>query len=782
MTLYAGVTNNPTVTLPSEYTQLESIMGGMGGQWIGTGVIASDNSKVEMGLIYKGHSAVDNIVFGASYGYGDFSVAFYGGKLRFHARGSWVDIDVDTLNEGVNHIVLTQSGFTLNGVSYTFTGTKAVRKAEICIFYATDIAGLANCGLNPISYFKLYDGDTLLRDMVPAKKNSSGLIGMYDILNNKFYLEYGADPFIAGMSLDGSSVARIISKMYVGVPIQAANLPSGYTQLKYIESTGTQHIDTGFKPNQDTRVVCEFQMTDPSYGDWQTVFAQRNGDASSNQFTMMLRSNTSWHSAYASQALYPTFGKSNQTDKVVVDANKNSWSVTGADAIVYNSATFQSAYSLYLFACNTGGSTGHTSKMKLYSCKIYDNGTLVRNFIPAKNSGGTIGMYDTVNGGFYTNAGSGTFVAGTAFDGTSVARKVKKAYIGVNAIARKFFGGELKAKDTSITLSTSRADHASATVGDYALFAGGAYNIATVDAYNKDLTRFSPSNLSAGRQNLASATVGDYALFVSGINRNSQALRREVDTYDRSLTKGALANLTVTGRFYAASASVGNYALFVGGSTSSSGDGSYDAFAYDSSLTYKSLSSLDNRKTELMSTSVGNYALFAGGNDGETSGDDYKSVFAYNKSLTRSTVTSLANYRAQGAGATVGGHALFAGGYVTRISISSLVDIDVYNSSLTKMPMLQLSVGRADLSAVTLDGYVLFAGGIYRQNQSSGTCLTSIDVFDESLTRTTISDMKYARAYFASATVGDYALFAGGRTNLNGDTFGKNTIDVYEIV
>ena len=57
-------------------------------------------------------------------------------------------------------------------------------------------------------------------------------------------------------------------------------------------------------------------------------------------------------------------------------------------------------------------SLGNYASMKLYSCKIYNNGTLVRDFVPAKNSSGTIGLYDTVNGACYTNAGSGTFTAG----------------------------------------------------------------------------------------------------------------------------------------------------------------------------------------------------------------------------------------------------------------------------------------------------------------------------------------------------------------------------------
>ena len=32
-------------------------------------------------------------------------------------------------------------------------------------------------------------------------------------------------------------------------------LPSGYTELAYIQSSGTQYINTGFKQNQNSRVV-----------------------------------------------------------------------------------------------------------------------------------------------------------------------------------------------------------------------------------------------------------------------------------------------------------------------------------------------------------------------------------------------------------------------------------------------------------------------------------------------------------------------------------------------
>ena len=41
---------------------------------------------------------------------------------------------------------------------------------------------------------------------------------------------------------------------------EAFNVGATYTELEYIQSSGTQYIDTGFKPNQDTRVVTKFDM------------------------------------------------------------------------------------------------------------------------------------------------------------------------------------------------------------------------------------------------------------------------------------------------------------------------------------------------------------------------------------------------------------------------------------------------------------------------------------------------------------------------------------------
>ena len=45
------------------------------------------------------------------------------------------------------------------------------------------------------------------------------------------------------------------------IPSAFATLPAGYTELEYIESTGTQYIDTGIKTNNNLGIHIDFQYT-----------------------------------------------------------------------------------------------------------------------------------------------------------------------------------------------------------------------------------------------------------------------------------------------------------------------------------------------------------------------------------------------------------------------------------------------------------------------------------------------------------------------------------------
>ena len=190
-------------------------------------------------------------------------------------------------------------------------------------------------------------------------------------------------------------------------PEPTSRLPEGYLELTYIESTGTQYIDTGFKPNQNTRVVVDISAT--TSHTTKTVFGARIGYQNVD-YTLWYASDTTLQSNYGDNA--GTFSVGSIAQRLTIDKNKN---VTSCGSYVYTNTanTFQSAYSMYLFGMNQGGTLdSRTVSAKLYSCQIYDNGALIRDFVPCKNASGVIGLYDLANGVFYQNAGSGAFAAG----------------------------------------------------------------------------------------------------------------------------------------------------------------------------------------------------------------------------------------------------------------------------------------------------------------------------------------------------------------------------------
>jgi len=69
-----------------------------------------------------------------------------------------------------------------------------------------------------------------------------------------------------------------------------------------------------------------------------------------------------------------------------------------------------------MFAVNYGNATvQYQTHGRIYDMKIHYNNTPVRNFVPAKrNSDSKLGMYDLVSGTFFTNSGTGNFIAGPA--------------------------------------------------------------------------------------------------------------------------------------------------------------------------------------------------------------------------------------------------------------------------------------------------------------------------------------------------------------------------------
>ena len=189
------------------------------------------------------------------------------------------------------------------------------------------------------------------------------------------------------------------------------SLPKGYKRLEYIQSSGTQYVKTNFYPNNNTRVFMDFAFTGAYSGNIGLCGARTNSTSKAYCFWFYTDYITSCRFDFASNSDKGTEVKLPSGEKLTLDMNQNTC-VCGDFSQTKTDADFQCDYDLALFGINTAGTVGTLFTGKLYSCQIYDNGTLVRDFIPCQNASGAVGLWDAVNSVFYGNAGTGTFTAG----------------------------------------------------------------------------------------------------------------------------------------------------------------------------------------------------------------------------------------------------------------------------------------------------------------------------------------------------------------------------------
>lgn len=194
-----------------------------------------------------------------------------------------------------------------------------------------------------------------------------------------------------------------------GEPIGSVDLPEGYTQIEYIQSSGNQIIDTGWAPNNNTRVVMDIEIL-KSNGTY-AVFGGRS-TMNTDSFSVFIVDGK-FRSDYGTKSVSTNISASG---RFTIDKNKNIFIVNG-EKFTNDEATFFSSRSIALFTVNGSANSSweyddRYVTAKLYSCTIYAYGDKVRELIPAKNSSGLAGLFDLIENTFYTDVNFGAFTAG----------------------------------------------------------------------------------------------------------------------------------------------------------------------------------------------------------------------------------------------------------------------------------------------------------------------------------------------------------------------------------
>lgn len=205
--------------------------------------------------------------------------------------------------------------------------------------------------------------------------------------------------------------------------IQEEELP--YTELEYIESNGTQYINTGINPTSNLIIKAKFLITDtPS--NFYALYGSRNSGDSLAYWVFLNYTDGKIVLRYKTRT-NKTVEEVNALSGIhILEQDNNKITIDGYSAVA-DTNTIESTYPIYLFANNNVNSPQYQSHMRFYYFQIYDNDILVRDFIPAKDKNNIVCLYDDISKTFFYSE-SGDFTAGSVIDIEDKVVKVEKTF------------------------------------------------------------------------------------------------------------------------------------------------------------------------------------------------------------------------------------------------------------------------------------------------------------------------------------------------------------------
>ncbi len=478
-------------TLPAGYTELEYLQTD-GNSWIDTGIKGDMSYKYEIDFQqldagqYRNWGAFDQS--GYSGGPNMSLTHLSGFAVRWTVSGNNSQaVNLSTLDSNRHHIIIDNGYITWDGVNKG----RSTGHQDNYVFGYNLFLGTVNPGGNtPTSNakskyysYKVWNtsGD-LIQDLIPAK-NSSGVVGMYDMVSGQFFTNAGTGTFIAGeykikiatTHYNETKFAPVETRLDAAVaavdtvvtqtmnqaqaidqiatskqtrpdegctakycllvededgtphwyPIAGANgveyvLPAGYTQLTYIQSDGSQMINTGYVLQETDSVEVDYKLTDLTRTNDKFILGAQPVSGASGYFWVETYNDANnWYVRYGSGTSANTYGSVTPTSQLsgTLAVSKNSFVVNGVEILTpdfvsmpTNPMTIFNRISLDGSIANNGASA------QISEVRVKNGNNLVHRYIAVRNSNNELGMYDLMDSNpataFYTNAGTGTFTAG----------------------------------------------------------------------------------------------------------------------------------------------------------------------------------------------------------------------------------------------------------------------------------------------------------------------------------------------------------------------------------
>lgn len=244
------------------------------------------------------------------------------------------------------------------------------------------------CSSCRIRRFRIYEGDVLVRDLVPVQRDGDGVVGFYDLAEHP----------------DGSDGSRFHVPP-CGALRTEFGLEGGRYRLSYIESTGRQDIDTGYVFKDTPKIEARFLSLETGETDYFGM------PSAADDCIIITHDDTN-----ARGKLYYRYSSSKSYTVSYAADLQSDWSdwVYGTN-VFCNGTKLKYEGTSYDFSANK--QTFHLfrarkfARFRLASIRMWDGETLVFDAFPAV-SNGVVGVWDRVRRGFLKNDGAGEFAYG----------------------------------------------------------------------------------------------------------------------------------------------------------------------------------------------------------------------------------------------------------------------------------------------------------------------------------------------------------------------------------
>jgi hypothetical protein len=238
----------------------------------------------------------------------------------------------------------------------------------------------------------------------------------YDRENNKMLIatdDLDEDKLTMVTSFVNNLVSENIEKeIYIGF------IPAGYKRVEYLESTGTQYIDTLYNPCWDSEITCIFRAKTV---DSKSVFsvAEKKGEGigavwEGAYFITFYTVDGGWLS-FGNSILNLGTATLAQNPLTIVEYKLNKYEITanGVSCEPFapsEPSNYRNSHSIYLYGRNYKNSPELLISGEMFKFSVSENGKPRVELIPCLDPTGAPCMFDKVRRKAFYNAGSGDFL------------------------------------------------------------------------------------------------------------------------------------------------------------------------------------------------------------------------------------------------------------------------------------------------------------------------------------------------------------------------------------